>query len=463
ALLEGFRAGILMAAVAILITLRALRRTSPRSLLAGEFHTRSQRAASRWVSIGSSIAACGAIALSVIATRDASTQAGSFFGAGALLLAASLGWLWVWLSKGGRVGTVTVPRLGLRNAAHRPGRSVLSIALIAFATFLIVAIDSFRREGGERSLRYPLLAESVLPLYQFVETPLAKLQFIRYRLRPGEDASCLNLFQPRNPRIIGLPADAPNPLGDEQDPWPLLRAAPIDGAIPAIADANTLTYSLHLKIGGVFSMERTGAAPIRLRIVATLQDSIFQRELIISEDNFKRVFPEKQGYRFFLIDAPIESAASLEESLSDYGFDVTSTAERLAGFHRVENTYLSTFQTLGALGLILGTAGLAAVLLRNILENRRELALLQAVGYRTRHLATMVLAENALLLAAGLGAGTLCAAVAVAPVVMQRGGGIAASSIAPLLAGVLLTGLLASLAAIATLARSSLLDSLRSE
>ena len=67
----------------------------------------------------------------------------------------------------------------------------------------------------------------------------------------------------------------------------------------------------------------------------------------------------------------------------------------------MENTYLSTFQTLGGLGLLLGTVGLATVLLRNVLERRRELALLGAVGYRRRHFLLMVMAENALLLAAG--------------------------------------------------------------
>ena len=38
--------------------------------------------------------------------------------------------------------------------------------------------------------------------------------------------------------------------------------------------------------------------------------------------------------------------------------------------------------------------GLAAVLLRNILERRRELALLRAVGYGAGHFAVMVLAAG---------------------------------------------------------------------
>ena len=73
----------------------------------------------------------------------------------------------------------------------------------------------------------------------------------------------------------------------------------------------------------------------------------------------------------------------------------SDTTARLAEFHTVENTYLSTFQTLGGLGPARRHVGLAAVLLRNVLERRRELALLGAVGYRRGHMFTIVIAENA--------------------------------------------------------------------
>ena len=56
----------------------------------------------------------------------------------------------------------------------------------------------------------------------------------------------------------------------------------------------------------------------------------------------------------FLLEVQAHSepiATALEDRLSDFGFDVVATAERLANFHRVENTYLSTFQMLGGLGL----------------------------------------------------------------------------------------------------------------
>ena len=296
------------------------------------------------------------------------------------------------------------------------------------------------------------------------------VDFVPFRVRPGDDASCLNLYQPRNPRIMAPPpaflhnarfafqeavAQVPNP-------WLLLESEEPGGVIPAIADANSMTYSLHLKLGEVFALNG-----VRYRIVAALQDSLFQGELLISETNFLRLFPQTEGYRFFLISAPTanadEVASTLKDALSDYGFDVQPTAARLAGFHKVENTYLSTFRALGGLGLALGVVGLGAVLLRNVLERRKELALLRAVGYRPRHIAILVLAENAMLLLLGLGTGVVSAAFAVAPVVSARGGHAPWASVAGLLALVLAAGVAASLAATAAALRSPLLDALKSE
>ena len=159
--------------------------------------------------------------------------------------------------------------------------------------------------------------------------------------------------------------------------------------IPAIADATSLEYVLHAGVGDTFSMDAGGERPVVLKFVGAVSDSVLQGELIISEENFTRLFPSLQGYRFFLVDDPAVRnqdqadalAGILERELTPFGFDAVGTGERLAAFHRVENTYLSTFQALGGLGLILGTIGLSAIMFRNVLERRREIALLRAVGY----------------------------------------------------------------------------------
>ena len=105
--------------------------------------------------------------------------------------------------------------------------------------------------------------------------------------------------------------------------------------------------------------------------------------------------------------------------------------------------------------------GLGAVLLRNGLERRKELALLRALGYRQVDFFAMVIAENVLLLTCGLTAGAVCALLAIAPMFLDRGGRLPAATIGLLLFGVLMTGLVASLGATAAALRSPLLPALR--
>ena len=479
-LLIGALAGIATALISIALSVRKLRSLSPLRLLSGAPPSSPKRGHFT----GAAILTVTAAALLIAAALKKIDPTAGFFGAGTLLLAACLMFEWTWLTRGGGAIPRSLVRLGFRNAGHRPGRSILCIALVGLATFLVVAVDAFRRpfeafsgdpkagDGG-----YPLLAESIAPIVYDMNskagqqslnlTAIEKLAKVeRFRLRPGDDVSCLNLYQPKNPRIL-----APSPdflrqgrfgFQSAAENWLLLESPPQDGAIPAIVDANTLEYTLHLTLGDIFTTDR-----VKLRVVGALRDSVFQSEFLISEQNFVRLFPGQEGFRFFLIDTSPANAARvsqlLEESLSDYGFDVSRTSDRLAGFHQVENTYLSTFQTLGSLGLILGTAGLAAVMLRNILERRRELALLQAMGYTPADLAVMVMAESLFLLLSGLAIGVVCALLAIAPAFASRGGAFSAASLGLLLIGVALSGLLASLVAMRAVTRSPLLAALRSE
>jgi hypothetical protein len=423
----------------------------------------------------------------------------AFFGAGSLMLGSALAFEWRWLLRRSGVGRPGggVVWLAFRNASHRPGRSLLCIALIAFATFVIVAVGAFRREaqafGSDRRSGtggYALVAETLLPIHHDpnhargrealnLGGPLLEgVAFARFRLRPGEDASCLNLYRPQDPRVLGVTpefaregrfafqASLAATSEEKANPWLLLERDAGDGAIPAIADATSLSYVLHRRLGDELVLRPEGRAPIRLRFVAALRDSLFQSEVLIGERAFLAAFPDVEGYRVMLADAPAGASGvsrELESRLADFGLDAVDAAVRLQGFHRVENTYLATFEMLGALGLLLGTIGLASVLLRNALERRRELALLRAVGYRPDHLTLLVTAENALLLALGLATGAACAIVAIAPAVAGRGGRFPAASLLGLLAAVLLAGLAASRLAAAVVRRAPLLSALRSE
>jgi ABC-type antimicrobial peptide transport system permease subunit len=150
-------------------------------------------------------------------------------------------------------------------------------------------------------------------------------------------------------------------------------------------------------------------------------------------------------------------------ALSDYGVDVERTRDRLAAFMAVQNTYLSTFQSLGGLGLLLGTLGLAVVQLRKVLERRGELALLRATGFRRRRLGEMVMLENAALLCFGLGTGIVAALVAILPQLLMGEASVPWLALALSLLRVLAAGLLAGLFAVRATVRAPLLAALRGE
>jgi len=512
-LVVGALGGVFAAVACIFFTLRRLGRASTRGLLAGSIAEEniSRKAAKRqrrilrfFAPLREIFLSITGIALLVLGALKVIPQAAGFFGGGVVLLVAAVSFISRWLKQPTRshihgTGWWTIARLGFRNATYRPGRTVLCITLIASAAFIVVAVDSFRRSGVAASDRksgtggYPLLAESLLPIVHDPNTPegreslnlntseavLKDLSFVSLRVRPGDDTSCLNLYQPRNPKIVAPPesfirdnrftfsSSLATTAEEKNNPWLLLDRQLDDGAVPVIGDANSLTYVLHLKVGDTMTVDGANG-PLKLRVVAALSDSIFQSELLMSDKNFLRLFPSEEGYRMFLIDFPTTQQAGaastlLEERLSDFGFDATSTAERLANFHRVENTYLSTFQMLGGLGLALGTLGMAAVLLRNVFERRKELALLRAVGYNSSHFAAMVITENALMLVFGLVVGFVCALLAIAPVIFERGGRLPNMSLGLLLLAVLVSGATASLVATMAALRSPLLPALRAE
>jgi putative ABC transport system permease protein len=499
ALAAGALGGIASAVLAVVLTLKDVVRAPARELLqggGGEGRAVASRLARPLGLASLSVAAV----LLVVAAAGELPRALGFFGAGTFCLLGGLLLLRAALGGGGIAFAHGVAGLGQRNAARRPGRSLLSIALVASATFLIVSMGAFRRNAADEGLDrrsgaggYALVAESLLPLHHDpgsaegraalgLDAPRGALDgvgFARFRVRAGDDLSCLNLYRPKAPRILGAPpaflhegrfafqASLAATPEEKENPWRLLERPDPSGAIPVIADANSLEYVLHLKLGDELSAERPGREPLRLRVVGALADSLFQSELVMAEAELLRAFPDEDGYRFFLVEAPGEKtvavASFLESHLRDLGFDAATTSERLARFHQVENTYLSTFQALGALGLVLGTLGLGAVLLRNALERRRELALLRAVGYREADVTTLVLAENLLLLCLGLGLGGASALLAVTPALHERGSGIPVLGTLGLLLLVFAAGLLASRAAVAVVHRSTLLDSLRSE
>jgi ABC-type lipoprotein release transport system permease subunit len=498
-------AGALAAGIlAIWLGVRAMTKRSARSLLKGDSEPLPARAALATRVITVVLLITGAVLLFAAQAGAINATAG-FFGAGGAWLVGGLCAASILLRRRrssttlGR-GVPAMFRLGLRHTSVRPARSVLSLALIAFACFVLVSVGAFRKDvtaaSNDRASGtggFALMAESVAPLMHDPNTRegrdglgletgdpvVAATTISRFRLRPGDETSCLTLYKPTNPRIIAPEArflDEPRfsfaasmaaTPEEIANPWRLLNKTFDDGAIPAIADQTTLMYVLHLGVGDDFTFTPEGHPETRLRIVGALADSVLQSELIIGEPAFVRLFPRHEGYRVWMIETSpdqIEPVTThLEDRLSDFGLDVIDTHERWASYHQVENTYLATFQALGSLGLLLGTVGLGAVLARNVLERRREIGLLTAVGYAPSNVRGMVLSEGMALVLGGLLIGTVCAVIAILPALRDRAQSMPIGSLLTLLIGVVITGAVASLIAIKLTTRIPVVEAIKAE
>ena len=523
----GGAASLVVSVLTILWSVFSLGRVAPSALLAGQTTVDGgtvQRKGIRWSLWIEIVALIGAAVLSVAGglVPSGDNQAMIFFGVGALLLTACLSVAARWMA-GARSALVEgggwwgVSRLGVRNAARHRVRSLLTAGMLASAAFLIVSVEAFRQQaapGGHDKTGpaggFALVADSDLPIVQDLNSDKGRgeisdkiqLQYQHkykgkeleerlntaddllshttvypFRVHAGDDISCLNLYEPHRPRFLGVPAALIQRGGfrfadtnaktdaEKVNPWLVLQRP--DAPFPSFGEQNSIVYVLNKNKGDVLDVTADDGSAKPVRIDGLLDNSVFQSGLLVSEEHFLKLYPTQEGYQFFLIETPPgkeeEVRSLLNTALADRGFEAESTAKRLQAYLAVENTYLSTFQALGGLGLILGSLGLAVVLLRSVWERRGELALLRALGFRRTTLIWLVLAENGFLLLLGLVIGTASALVAAMPHLARQSAGTPWLELAAVLAATAVVGLIVGAIAAATALRAPLVAALRHE
>jgi len=503
-LMIGYIAAIIVTMFSIVWTLRQLEKIPAPALLHGVTSS-EQMTRPRFSKTVALIAFGLAGVMMVLANFSGeASAAGWFFGSGTCLLIAGLALLSLWFrqlrrGKQRHLGFMRIMGMAIRYGGRNPGRSMLCAALVACACFIIVAVAANRREAGEEALAknsgaggFSLVAKSDISVHYdlnttearnelgFDETAAEILNAVRIfplRLLPGDDASCLNLYQPQKPRVLGVSSDQMARGGFEfrelsdaafkEQPWRLLEKEIAPDIIPAFGDYNSVLWILHLGLGKDLVMRNNLGQEIKLRFVGLFERSVFQSEVLISENNFLKHFPGVTGYSYFLIETSADQteavAQMLEQNLRDYGFDASSTRAMLENFQAVENTYLSVFQTLGGLGLLLGTFGLGIILIRNVIERRGELAVLRAIGFRRSTLTMILLIENGFLILTGICIGSIAALVAVSPHLASGSAQVPWLSIGITLLAVIFVGLLSSSASIIAATRIALLPALKAE
>jgi putative ABC transport system permease protein len=388
-----------------------------------------------WLSVSIGLISVFSV-LSILLTTDpgrGGAATGYFFSAGALLLIGGIAFANVFLIHSARkseVATLNLRQIGMRNNARHKVRSLTLVGLLASGLFIVFMVGANRhgtladpQDRSSGSGGFALFAETAIPLlhnlnsaegqqfYALTDDTLSAARFVQFRVKEGDDASCLNLNRVSNPHLLGVdPSELAqrraftftklSVQANAEEPW-LSLDQNFGQVTPGIADETVIIWGLGKSVGD------------------TLE------------------YVDETGRQFKI--------------------------KLIGGLAKVENTYLSIFLILGGFGMILGTVGIGIIVLRNILERRNELALLRALGYNRKSIFTLLLSEHFLLLIMAVICGVSAAVIAVLPALLSPGTDVPYLTILAILLIVIISAALWTITATSFATRGDLLPALRNE
>jgi len=458
----GAAATLALAAAAIAVAALRAGRQPPLALLRGGGPVSGRQGGGRTTSVVAVVMLAVAVAAAAAAGQaPADVAVGLFFAAGFAALAGLLALVRMALSSRSRPPARDLVQFAARTLAARPGRAFSIAAIVACGQFLVVAVSAFavRPPADPADRRSPTggwttiatfgeptsidpadrATRATLGLSTEQERALSGCAIALLRSSDGDDASCTNLHATTRPTVVGVgPAlidrggfrfvsHAPLDAEAGDNPWRLIDRLGWNGdaAIPAVLDQATAQWGL--KLGGVGSrftlLDESGDA-VEFCIVGLLEPGILQGRVLVSEKAFQRLFPSRSGYGMALLDSSgLEPAlrasvpAAARAAWADTGVTLEPAIDRLRGLQAVQNTFLAGFQALGTLGLLLGTAGVAAVQVQGVVERIGGLAVLRAVGFTLLRVRSLLALETLVSVGLGILAGTLAGGMAVWPAI----------------------------------------------
>lgn len=453
-ILMGVALNTVFAVAGMVLACRRIWGRPARGLLAGEAmelevgvaEHKSSEGKKRWSKLGG-VAGFAGLGICGWAIWIRDPNPGVFFGGGSLCLVGALTALEIFLRTLSQGRLSAIRHLAWRNLGRRVGRALVLAGVLAAGAFLVLSVEVFRKAPHQEGTLsrssgtggFAFLGRLASPIYEDLNQPEVRdnlglpkdveTQAWMIREKEGDEASCLNLNRAVQPRVLGVPSRDFERLGAfrftrRSANWSLLRESG-DGWVAAVADEASVLWALQKKLGDEIQVPDGRGGTVRLRLVGALTGSILQGSILIDSAAFERIFPDVGGYRAVLIDTPVkrmeETRKQWSKSLADRGLELVGAEQRLKELDAVANTYLSIFQVLGGLGVLLGAVGAGVVAVRNVVDRRGELAVLEAIGWRVSQVRRLLGWEHVLLVVLGIVIGVASSAVATVPGQILRG------------------------------------------
>ncbi|BCX47235.1 ABC transporter permease [Haloferula helveola] len=429
------------------VTRRQSKRSASLRLETGtEEVIRTRKSKALMVAVGSAVVGVAALAASKVMGPQ-----GAFFLAGFSFLIAGLAFFTSRLKKTELLPEEAVhPKgLALLNTSRRPTRSLVVTSALASGVFLVVSVAAFQKHGGGEwkdpksgAGGFSFWIETTSPVNRsaagdgldLASDPPGTL--LPFRVGTGDDASCFNLNAVARPRLLATKVSElegrfriKDTIFETEPGWADLERPGREATLTAFVDETTLLWVLKKKLGDTITYTDDFGNELSVQIAGTLADSVFQGSLVVDEQAFLRHFPSTVGYRLFLAEGTglLDSdRTQLQRAFTDLGASISTTSERLAAFHGVENTYIAIFHVLGGLGVILGSAGLGLLTARNLAERRSEFDLLRTLGISGTVIRSVIFRESRRYILWGLGVGLVAAVVSILPNLPESGRAITA-------------------------------------
>jgi ABC-type antimicrobial peptide transport system permease subunit len=426
------------------VTRRQAKRSASLRLESGsEEILRSGKSHARWIA-----PAAGVIGVAALLGSKMIGAQGAFFLAGFSFLIAGLALFRV-TGAPRSAPSLTIAHLARLNIARRPTRSLVVVGSLAAGLFLVVSVTAFQKHGGgdwqdraSPSGGFAFWIETTTPVHRSSAsdstTDILNLgdqrtklgDILPFRIGTGDDASCFNLNSVTRPRLLATDTAALEQRGSFtikstapgiEPTWKSLREG---DTLRAFIDETTLMWVLKKKPGDRIDYTDEQGNTFPLEIAGTLTASVFQGSFIVDEQRYLERFPSTGGYQLFLAETSndlTETRNILQSALTDLGATVTTTSERLAAFNSVENTYISIFNVLGGLGVILGAAGLGIVTARNLAERQHEFTQLHQIGISRKIIRSLIIRETRQFILWAIAIGLLAALISVLPALPATG------------------------------------------
>lgn len=318
--------------------------------------------------------------------------------------------------------------------------SFITLALGVLTVFAVgVNRPDFSHSSESATGGYQYYGESRIPLQYDLNTTAGRhhlhlddlpsnLRFLQLPKHTEDEASCMNLNRVATPSVLGMSSEEMQSFGIDisrpspRSPYigghpshsgtPTMQGERGEGLIPIAVDSEALLWSMMKKVGDTLSYHASDGRKVNVVIAAEYPTGIFHGNAIMPIDCFRQLWPDEMGSRVVLVKEegqrskvegsklstlntnPSPLTSTLTTALSDYGFTLIPSVERLLHFFEVTDTYLRIFLSLGVLGLLLGLVSLIIVIRKNLVARSEEIRLYHALGFPTATIVRMFRCEQ---------------------------------------------------------------------